>query len=412
MNIKLIDLIKEVKREAQKRNTFSYEKGSSTCLNRWLEETNSSYLDLFNFINIKQKDNKLLFKYKDFEKLFYENKNINYKDFWNLYDGVYRECRGLVYDIENDKIVALPFSKFFNIDEQPETSIANIKKMILSAKKIEFSNKLDGTLIISRWYENNLFYCTSGGLDYSEYVMKYAKKYLETESYKKLLCDYKDWTIMFEGVSPNNQLVVVYSQKDYGLHLIGMRNVETGELKSYSEILEIAKKYQISVTENYHMTFNEIMESRDKFKHTEKEGYVMYLDGMLIKIKCNDYILLHKMMRKYISKNDIIKAIAKNTIDDMISANDENIQNVIYETINIINNYCSKMEDKVQEIFNKMPKDRVEFFKYANTVPKIYRKYLIAKYYNKPYSFLVELESGDSTSYIKYAEIERRLEIL
>lgn len=412
MNIKLIDIIKEVKNEAGKLPEFNYDKGNTTCFQRWLKETNSPYQDLFHAINIKQNVTKLLFKYKDFEKLFY-NTDVNYHDFWNMYDGIYRECRGLVYDIKKEEIVALPFPKFFNIDEQPETSSENIQKLIQKAERIEFSDKMDGTLIISRWYENEVFSCLGGTLEEKDYIIRYAKKHLDNEKFQKLLHDYEEWTVLFECISPNNQLVVVYSEKDYGLHLIGMRNVKTGELKPYSEIEQIARKYEVPVTEKYNMTFDEILQSRKNFKHTDKEGYVMFLDGMLVKIKCEDYLLLHKMMRRHISKNAIIKAVVDNTIDDMIAGNDdENIQKVIYETLEVIQDYVSKMEAKIQELYENAPKEKVDFFKYANELPKPYSKYVKFKYQNQPYSVLVEFQSEKAVSYVRYADIEKRLELL
>lgn len=377
-----------------------------------VEKLGSPYTDMFSYINVKQDGNKVLFKYKDFEKLFRETE-LQYHDFWHMYNGLFRECRGFVYDLEKHEIVALPFQKFFNIDEQEETSMENIHRMLNDAKTVEFGNKLDGTLIIARWYEENVFSCTSGSLtDENVYSLKYARKYLNTENYIHLLNDFEDWTCMFECISPNNQLVVVYSKEQYGLHLIGMRNVKTGELKSYSEIKQIAKKYNVSVTEDYSMTFDEILASRKNFKHTEKEGYVMYVDGILVKIKCDDYILLHKMMKQNISKNSIIKAVAQNTIDDMIASNDEEVKRVIYETLQVVSEYESKMEAKVQELFQETPKEKREFFQHIKNLPKMYNRFLSAKYLNKPYSFLVEVDAGESSQYIKYAEIERRLEIL
>ncbi len=397
-----MELLKKIKEIEEKEKT---EKSFLEKINK----LGSPYTEMFSFVNVKQDENKVLFKYKDFEKLFRETE-LKYYDFWHMYNGLFRECRGFVYDLEKHQIVALPFPKFFNIDEQEETSMENIREMLKNAKKVEFSNKLDGTLIIGRWYEGELFSCTSGSLtEENAYPLKYARKFLKTEKYLNLLKDFEDWTCLFECVSPNNQLVVVYTKEQYGLHLIGMRNVKTGELKPYSEIKEIAEKYGVSVTEDYCMTFDEILASRKNFKHTEKEGYVMYVDGTLVKIKCDDYILLHKMMRNNISKNIIIKAVANNTIDDMIASNDEDVKKVIYETLQVISEYENKMEKDTEELFEKAPKEKIGFFKYIKTVPKMYSKFLTAKYLGKPYSYLVEVEAGENSSYIKYAEIEKRL---
>lgn len=414
--MKIWDLIINIKNDYLKEfNSISYEqKDNKTCLEIWVNELNNQeYKNILSFIKIKQKNNFLLLKYKDFEKLFY-NENLSYYNFWHLYDGIFRECRGFVFDIEKEKIVCLPYEKFFNINEQEETQENKILEMLNNAKKVEFSNKLDGTLIISRFYENNIFSCTSGSMDEKiTYPLKWANKLiLEKKEYQNLISNFPDWTFLFECITSNNQLVVIYNENQYGLHLIGMRNVNTGELKSYSEIIELAKKYNISVTENYKMSFDEILASRNKYKHTEKEGYVMYLDGILVKIKCDEYMLLHKKGKDTISKNTILKAVYQGTIDDILSSSKPELKIVIEETLMKIEKYCMLMELHTENLFQKAPKEKIEFYKYLKTIPKMFTKFLNAKYKNKEYSYLVELEAGESTSFIRYSELEKRINIL
>lgn len=415
--MKIWELVFKVKKDYMKKfNAISYEKvDNKTCLENWIEKLdNIEYKKIFSYLNIKQKDNFLLFKYKDYEKLFYLNVDLQYKDFWHLYDGIFRECRGLVLDIKNEKIVCLPYEKFFNIDEQAETKEEVLVNKIKNAHCIEFANKLDGSLIISRYYNDNFFICSSGSMEKEEsYPLQYANNTIMNKSnYQKLLNDFKDWTILFECITANNQLVVIYSKEDYGLHLIGMRNVITGELKPYSEIVTIAKNYNIPTTSKYNLSFEEILESRDKYKHTEKEGYVMYLDGQLVKIKCNEYILLHKRGKDSISKNDILKAFYFNTIDDLLSGSSLEMSILIKETLGTIKEYCSLMESKTCKLFETMPKERKEFFLSLKNQPKMFQKFLSAKYLNRSYSYLVELEAGESTSFIRYMELERRLKQL
>lgn len=414
--MKIWELVYKIKREYLKKyNTIEYNYPNEVCLLHWINKLgNKEYIDIFNFLNIKQLGTKLLFKYKDFEELFYYNKNLKYRDFWNLYDGIYRECRGLVLDIEKEDIVCLPFPKFFNIEEQDETKECVIRKKLEKAKTIEFTNKLDGSLIITRYYDNKNIICTSGLLDIDKsYILRYSTRFFDNNgNYQRFLQDYSDYTCLFECITSNNQLVVNYGKEDYGLYLIGMRNINTLEIKSYSEVLEIAKKYELRIPEQYSMSFDDILNTRNNYRYNEKEGYVMYLDGMLVKIKCFEYLLMHKRNKNSISKNDILKAICNETIDDLYSSCEKGFEQIIDETSCIIKEYCHLMEVKTEKMFKDAPKDKIEFFKYIKTQPKIFQKYLIMKYNNQKYSYLILSGNNGSIKYIKFIELEERLKEL
>lgn len=389
---------------------YDYNNGKS-CLENWIEEIGDKYyIDVITAINIKQDGKYLLFKYKDYQQLFY-NDNYDYNDYWNLFDGIYRECRGLVLDIEKEEIVCLPFQKFFNIDEQEETSMQNIEAKLKKAKIVEFSNKLDGTLIESRCFHDNIFTCTSGSMDDLSYQLRYAKKTIASnDGYKHLMLDYKDWTCLFECITSQNHLTVLYKEDDYGLYLIGMRNVMTGELKSYSEILRISSKYDIRTTSNYLLTFEEILESRNKYKASEKEGYVMYFDGTLVKIKCDEYILLHKKNNGHLSSNSILKMFVNNELDDVLGSSTTEEKELINQVVEKLQLYCKMMEEKVDGYMASAPKERIAFYEYIRKAPKEYRRYLDAKYNNRPYSYLIESGTKDSIKYVKFATIENWLE--
>ena len=133
--MKIWELVFKIKKEyLNKFHNICYDYPNEVCLLHWINELGyKEYIDIFNYLTIKQLGNNLLFKYKDFEQLFYYNQELKYRDFWNLYDGIYRECRGLVLDIKNEEIVCLPYPKFFNINEQDETSEIVIRNKLLKA---------------------------------------------------------------------------------------------------------------------------------------------------------------------------------------------------------------------------------------------------------------------------------------
>jgi hypothetical protein len=77
-------------------------------------------------------------------------------NFWDLYDGFYKECRSIVIDVKNEDIALSPFRKFRNINECEENSLENITRLMQSAKCIEFTNKLDGSMQSARYYNNQI----------------------------------------------------------------------------------------------------------------------------------------------------------------------------------------------------------------------------------------------------------------
>lgn len=413
MQIELLKIIKDLKQEYIKKfNNIEYKFEKGTCIENWVGKLqNPFFTSVFEKLKMRQFENIIIFKYLDFEYLFYKNPEISYTQFWNLYNGIYRECRGITIDVEKEEIVTLPYPKFFNINEQEETSEGNILTALKKAKKVEFTDKLDGSLIISRWYNGRDFTTSSSVIDEKDSsIISYAKKILKQENYQLMLSSYPNWTFLFEEISGNDQHTVIYNQESYGLYLTGMRNVDTGELKSYEEIVSIGKNFNVKIPEKYNLTFSEILSEREKFKHSEKEGYVMNIDGWLVKIKCTEYILLHKMLKNNYSKNDIIEAIYKNRIDDIYSTADDTFKQVINETINIINEYCYLVDKEVEKYFLAAPKDKIEFHKYVKTIPSFYSRYVTQKYYNKNISYLIVRDCGKTVQYVKYLEMEQMID--
>ena len=58
---------------------------------------------------------------------------------WNYHTST---ARGLILD-DNGKVIARPFSKFFNLNERPETRLE-----VLPQETPELADKLDGSLIV------------------------------------------------------------------------------------------------------------------------------------------------------------------------------------------------------------------------------------------------------------------------
>ena len=77
----------------------------------------------FMYINNLPGTNIYLFKYRGYTEIFSQ---VDPREFWNMYNGLFRECRSITIDVEEEIIVLAAYDKFFNMDELPETLFRNV----------------------------------------------------------------------------------------------------------------------------------------------------------------------------------------------------------------------------------------------------------------------------------------------
>lgn len=362
-------------------------------------------LDIFKPLQINCCNGLVLFKYSSFITL--DDLGMFGNNFWSLHNGLYKECRSVVIDILNKCIVLAPQAKFFNVNENDEWSYDNIKNKISNAKKVEITNKLDGSNQNYRWYRGEIVGSGSSAIDRNE-SWRLQKGYnLLTLNHKIMMRDYKDYTFMYEFISPENQVVVQYSKEQEGLYLFGMRNVNTGKELTYEEVLQIADEYDVKTTEIYQDSFDDIMGQLDNYSSNEKEGWVIGIvdnnDNIFkAKLKVNDYVLMHKALAKLISPNAVIKAIADDKWDDFYSKvpfayreNADNIKKTVLRYVNYmsckIEGYCSQ---SVRELGDSKNDKKTFMLWCKENVPKYYQGYVIQKYYGREINFLTKGLNG------------------
>lgn len=376
-------------------NIDYYKTNDDTCIEKWIASINDEeYVKMFAPIQFNQYGDLILVRYGRYSKIFAGETALNYDEFWESYGNIYRECRSIVIDVRNENIVLSPFDKFFNIDENEESSFENVKKRIQNANSIEITDKLDGSMQNARFYQGRIVMSGSQSLDVeNSWRLKDGYRMLtENKNYVKALTENKDLTFIFEYISLADSHVVNYTKEDEGLYLIGLRNTKTGRQSSYSEVLSMAKSYSLKSTKIFEgKTIDSIMDELDEKKSNEAEGFVINIDGFMCKIKYNDYTSIHKVLSNISSINLIIKNIADDTYDDLLSKIPNAYRWRVEKIYNIVIDYIKKCDLETKRVYNEVKS--MEF--------KEAMIYLNKNYDGSIKAWVINELKGNSNNYLK-----------
>ena len=388
----LYNYVMIVKREYMKGNADSEEYN----FNDWLDYINFIYsdedceikdkiiksvLDVFKALDITCYSHYALFKYKGYIELG----DLGYgSNFFEIYNGLYRECRSIVFDLKNDTIELASLSKFKNYNEDEDSWKAdNIwKKYDNASGNFYITNKMDGSYQQYRYdvREDEIIGSGSSALDRNESWRLSEGYSLLTDGHKRMFKDFPDWTFIFEYISPKNPIVVKYTKEQEGLYLLAARNVNDGSEMTFSELKGKASWYSIKITENYADSLSEVLSQTGKYTSDEKEGWVLDIIGVdgvhfRTKIKTESYLLMHRILAGKVSPNAVVQAIHDNILDDFLSTVPEAYRSIIDEYKENVYLYIRLMKQTVNFYYQKIEKNGLESKKekmiwIQNNVPK------------------------------------------
>ena len=213
---------------------------------------NEKLSKIFDPLQITCYDHYVLFKYKGFIEL---SDDYDLNSFFELYDGLYRECRSCVFDLKNDEIALASLAKFKNYGEDDgDWSPKKIRSKYHFAQAVFITNKLDGSYQQYRYIaeEDRILGSGSQALDPVESWRLAAGYKLLSEGQKELIRDYPDYTFIFEYISPKNPIVVKYDESQEGLYLLAARDVKDGKEVSFDILSDMAEEYDSKMTQWYY----------------------------------------------------------------------------------------------------------------------------------------------------------------
>ena len=348
------------------------------------------------------------------------------EDFWTAYGGLLQECRSAVVNIDTMEYAILPFAKFRNLNEGAEYSLNAVQERIEKASVVEFSEKLDGSMIQMRYigdklllsddrFWHGIMMATSGSLHPSRAPqLKHVLEYMEKNgdpgksgaAIEKLLRTFPHNTFMFEWIDPRDEHMVRY--KNHGLFLIGARNTKVGWQWDYHTVIRYARGYGIPTTRLFSLSIDEAIASLEAMKGSEQEGYVLNVDCFLVKIKCPDFLNLMRAANVSSSFNTVVKYAADGTVDDFIAVLPESYQGPARDKLRKLRTYESDVRAEIEERCSHLPADRKEAMIEIDSLPldSTLKGLLKARYLGLPVEIIAK-RKGKSVQYVRESEIDR-----
>lgn len=212
-----------------------------------------------------------------------ENKNIvvlNYTEncqFEQAWDETTMMCRGLILDTEKNKIIARPFSKFWNYQERVA------KGEIIPTEIPTITEKIDGSLIIHSKINGKDCLSTRGSFVSDQAI--WATEWWNENIKEDIYID--GYTHLFEVCFFSNRIVVNYNFE--GLVYLGSIEIETGRTKFFNMPAPIKTVKKIGNTD-----LSKLLEMDVE----NEEGFVIHfpISDLRLKIKFPQYVKLHKVM--------------------------------------------------------------------------------------------------------------------
>lgn len=190
------------------------------------------------------------------------------------------EMRGVVVD-KDFNVVIRPFRKIYNYNENEAT--IPLDEDVIAVEKI------NGFMAALTYVpKHGILVSTTGSLD-SPFV-ELAKKHINTEIINWVGRQQLHITYLFEVCDQENDPHII--QESHGLHLIGARNVHTGELLSQIRLDEIQDEWgELGVvTRRPRWNETKFQQVLHWTQYGQNEGYVVYGKTTTLKIKTPYYL--------------------------------------------------------------------------------------------------------------------------
>lgn len=262
----------------------------------------------------------------------------------------------------------LSLEKFFNVNQCEAWS-----ENILKTKKIQsVQNKEDGSLIqfipfLIDGVESELKFYAKSKMTFDSDQAKMAQELFDcNENLRKLIQNsFKDrYTIIFELVSPKNQIVLSYDTTE--LRVLQIRNLDTGEyLKWDRESISFIESKGIKCAAQQELISIDVLLNLKTTMRAIEGWVITFEDGMKAKIKTDEYLALHGLFTNVTRENVLIEIILNDEIDDVIGrAQGEKLDFILEITEKVqhkFNHLVQEYKELRRKYFQDFEEDRKKF---------------------------------------------------
>lgn len=269
------------------------------------------------------------------------------------------ECRGHTFRNDGDSwvLASLPQQKFFNYGEHLGWGTD-----IDLTKMVAVMDKLDGSLI-STVIDRNGFPFFKSKTSFTSQQAKDASTWAnlsENAQFRRGIIGAAQlgFTVNFEWVSPENQIVIGYSEPK--LIVLNARHMETGAYMSRADMVTYFGEGNIVQLFDIPADPHQFMVEAEKMKGIE--GFIIcFEDGLWVKHKTEAYCVLHHLKDSINNARRLWEACVNETADDLRALFHE-------DPISIAK--IIDMEEKVSKIYSHIHKVVHAFYNENNTLER------------------------------------------
>ena len=248
-----------------------------------------------------------------------------------------RQIRGLVFDVSNPAnpvLVSRSFEKFFNLGELAENTYENLLLKYGENNKFVATEKIDGHMIQYFMHNDKLYSTTRGrfktisGLEAQSYFT--AEAFNEVNSFM----GNRIMTFAVELVTKSTEVFVDYEGNE-SIYLLSAYDVDGNKL-SYSDLNVIYDSFpQYFKKPNRKMfTLVEALKEKNDRSVLNNEGWVIDLNGELIKLKYISYIGM--MVKSKLSFKYLMSCMINDRLEKMINTLPEETRTISDEMLKVL----------------------------------------------------------------------------
>jgi len=299
--------------------------------------------------------------------------------FERKWDEITIMCRGLVTWDETGEIVARPFKKFWNFEENKHTP----------TKNFEVFEKMDGSLIIVFTFWGMRIAASRGSFTSDQAIA--AQKIIDNMNLNSLNIGA---TYLFEYTSPANRIVVDYGSEEK-LTLLGAIDNEDGFEAAYSTLEYNSKMMGCDLVKKCD-GIKDYTSLKSMIKD-DAEGFVVKFSNCdRMKVKGDEYFRLHRIMTEisttrvwgYLKDGTDIEIMLDNVPDEFYDKIKAYIKELKYYYM-VATEQIGKLFDNYLENRNQDLGTPQEYSKFVNLQDKKVQGVLWKMYYRKDYSEII-----------------------